>query len=382
MSGADGVVVVGGSVAGIRTARALREQGYDGPVRVVEAEAEVPYDKPPLSKGSVDADACVPLITLEEAEALGIELVLRRRAVALDADRRRLTLDDGNVLSFDHLVVATGLTPRRAPYDVEGVLVLRTLADSRALREAIARSQQVLVIGAGFIGAEVASLARRHGVGVTLVDPEPVPMGRVVGTELGGRFAALHRRHGVDTRFGSTVTSLVRVGDGYRVLLSDGDVVAADAVVVGIGSEVNVGWLAGSGLLVDDGVVCDERGAALRAPGIHAVGDAARWAGVRVEHWTSAVDQAVCVARSIAHPDEPAAPAPPAYVWSDQYDWKIQLVGDRDVARLPEVVEEAEPFRLAATWHDAEGRITGGVTVNWPRESVRMRAALARGGAA
>lgn len=378
----DGVVIVGGSVAGIRTARALREHGYAGPVRVVEAEAEIPYDKPPLSKGSVDLDACVPLITLEEADALDVDLLLRRRAVALDADRRRLSLDDGTVLTFDHLVIATGLTPRRTPYDVAGVHVLRTLADARALRAALARAQRVLVIGAGFIGAEVAAMARRHGVEVTLVDPAPVPMGRVVGADLGGRFADLHRRHGVDTRFGTTVRALDPAGAGYRAALSDGTVVEVDEVVVGIGSEVNVGWLAGSGLVVGNGVRCDDRGGAVGAPGIHAVGDAACWAGVRVEHWTSAVEQAVCVARTIVDPGRPVAPAPVTYVWSDQYDWKIQLVGTRDVARDPVVVEEAEPFRLLATWHDDDGRVTGGVTVNWPRESVRLRTALARGGAA
>jgi NADPH-dependent 2,4-dienoyl-CoA reductase/sulfur reductase-like enzyme len=375
----SGVVVVGGSVAGIRTARALREQGYVGPVQVLEAEAEVPYDKPPLSKGSIDADACVPLITPDEAAGLGIELRLRSRVTGLDADRRRVTLEDGAVVPFEHLVIATGLTPRRAPYDVAGVHVLRTLADAREMRAAIARSRRVLVIGAGFIGAEVAALARGHGVDVTLVDPEPVPMRRIVGPDLGERFSALHRRHGVDTRFGTTVTSLVRDGAGFRAALSDGSTVEADAVVVGIGSEVNLGWLAGSGLLVDDGVVCDARGEAVGAPGIHAVGDAARWAGVRVEHWTSAVEQAVCVARAIAHPDESTEHAPVTYVWSDQYDWKIQLVGARDVARSPEVTEQAEPFRLAATWRDGDGRITGGVTVNWPRESVRLRTAVARG---
>lgn len=378
----DGVAIVGGSVAGIRTARALREHGYAGPVRVVEAEAEIPYDKPPLSKGSVEDDAHVPLITAEEADALGVDLLLGRRAVALDADRRRLTIDDGTVLTFDHLVIATGLTPRRAPYDVAGVHVLRTLADARALRAALARAQRVLVIGAGFIGAEVAAMARRHGVGVTLVDPAPVPMGRVVGAGLGERFADLHRRHGVDTRFGTTVTTLDRSGAGYRAELSDGTAVEADEVVVGIGSEVNVGWLAGSGLVVGNGVLCDDRGAAVGAPGIHAVGDAACWGGVRVEHWTSAVEQAVCVARTIVDPDSPTAPEPVSYVWSDQYDWRIQLVGTRDVARDPVVVEEAEPFRLLATWCDDHGRVTGGVAVNWPRESVRLRTTLARGGAA
>ena len=376
------VLVVGGSVAGIRTARALREQGYAGPVRVVEAEAEVPYDKPPLSKGSVEADACVPLISLEEADALGIELLLSSRVVGLDVDRRRVTLEDGTVLPFQHLVIATGLTPRRAPYDVPGVHVLRTLDDARTLRAAIAGARRVLVIGAGFIGAEVAALARAHGVEVTLVDPEPVPMGRVVGADLGARLADLHRRHGVETRFGTTVRSLEPVGEGFRATLGDGAVVEADAVVVGIGSEVNVGWLAGSGLLVADGVVCDELGAAVAAPGVHAVGDVAEWAGVRVEHWTNAVEQAVCVARTIARPDDVATHRSVSYVWSDQYDWKIQLVGSRDVARVPDVVEEAEPFRLVATWRDPNGQVTGGVTVNWPRESVRLRSALARGGAA
>jgi NADPH-dependent 2,4-dienoyl-CoA reductase/sulfur reductase-like enzyme len=262
------------------------------------------------------------------------------------------------------------------------VYVLRTLADARALRAALARAQRVLVIGAGFIGAEVAAMARGHGVEVTLVDPAPVPMGRVVGADLGVRFADLHRRHGVDTRFGTTVQALGPAGAGYRAELSDGTVVEVDEVVVGIGSEVNVGWLAGSGLVVGDGVRCDDRGEAVGAPGIHAVGDAACWAGARVEHWTSAVEQAVCVARTIVDPDSPTGPAPVAYVWSDQYDWKIQLVGTRDVARDPVVVEESEPFRLLATWCDDDGRVTGGVTVNWPRESVRLRTALARGGAA
>lgn len=386
MSG--GVIVVGGSVAGIRTARALREQGYAGPVRVVEAEDELPYDKPPLSKLPLGADAHVPLLTQSEAAELGIDLVLGLSVTALRPDTSEIVLDDGSVMEFDHLVVATGARARPAPWALEGVHVLRGLADARAIRDGLASSSSLLVIGAGFIGAEVAALARKHGIEVTIVDAAEVPMARVAGDELGQRLSDLHRINGVKTVFGVTVSGIDRDGSTLRAVLSDGSEVRADSIVVGIGAELNIEWLETSGLPLVDGVECDEHGRVRGFTKIYAVGDVARWrrpsmdVSARIEHWTNAVEQANCVAQNIVHPDELVSHDPVAYVWSDQYDWHIHLFGTRPSGVQPEIVEEAEPFRLAATWRDGDGVVLGGLTINWTRESVKLRKAIAARNAA
>ncbi|MFC5997011.1 NAD(P)/FAD-dependent oxidoreductase [Pseudonocardia hispaniensis] len=379
------MVIVGGSVAGVRTARALREQGYPGVIRVIEAEAEPPYDKPPLSKAALDGNARVPLMTLEEARELDIELSLGRRATGLLTPSAHLVFGDGTVMGFDDLVVATGVRPRPAPWRHEGVHVLRTWADAAGLRARLATSRHLLVVGAGFLGAELAALARRHGIEVTMVDPAAVPMSRAVGSVLGERFSALHRRHGVDTRFGTLVTMLEPSGGGFRAELADGSVVLPDTVVVAIGSDLDLDWLEASGLPVDDGIICDEYGRVVGFPNVHAVGDVARWhrprsgTSARVEHWTNAVEQANSVAHNILHPGAPIAHDPVGYVWSDQYDWKIQLIGTRDPDRRPEIFEQDEPFRLAAIWQGTDGRVTGGATVNWPKASVWLRTAVKRG---
>lgn len=379
----SGVLVIGGSVGGVRTARALRAEGFDGPIRIVEAEDEPPYDKPPLSKTALGQDPRVPLLAAEEARESGIELLLGRRAVALDPGRRAVRLDDGTDLPYDDLVIATGVRARRLAWAGEGVHVLRTLADSTRLRADLIGAEHILVVGAGFIGAEAASLCRSAQLEVCLVDPAPVPMARFVGAGLGERFVDLHRRHGVDTRFGVVVEALDRVGGRWSARLSDGTTVFTDAVLVGVGAEVDLSWLAGSGLRTEDGIVCDEHGRADGVPGVFAVGDVARWyqprtgTSTRIEHWTNAVEQAACVARTIVRPDELLAHDPVAYVWSDQYDWKIQLFGARDPGQEPVVLEQSEPFRLAAVWQDADGRASGGVTVGWPKASVLLRKAIA-----
>lgn len=386
MSG--GILIVGGSVGGVRTARALRSEGYAGPVTVVEAESHVPYDKPPLSKMPLDRDAHVPLLTTDEARDLDIELLLGTVAVELRARANELVLGDGAVLGYDELVIATGAAARPSPWTSPGVHVLRTLADARALRESLKGAARLLVVGAGFIGAEVASLSRKQGIDVTIVDPAPIPMARVVGAELGQRLSDLHRANGVATKFGTTVRTLDRVDGGLRATLSDGSEFTVDAVVVGIGAVVNLGWLESSGLTLDDGVVCDEYG---RTPGfahIHAVGDVAKWhqprlgKSARVEHWTNAVEQANTVAHNIVHPEDVRAHDPVAYVWSDQYEWKIQLFGTRDTTADPLVVEQSDPQRVAAIWQDSDGLVSGGFTVNWPKASVLLRRTITAGGAA
>ncbi|CRK49713.1 p-cumate dioxygenase ferredoxin reductase subunit [Rhodococcus sp. RD6.2] len=386
MSG--GVLVVGGSVGGIRTARALRNEGYVGRVTVVEAESELPYDKPPLSKIPLDGDAHVPLLTAEETRELDIELVMGRTAVELRPQDRQVVLDDGVVLGYDELVIATGAAARPSPWTGPGVHVLRTIADARALRASLRAASRLLVVGAGFIGAEVASLARKQGIEVTIVDPAPIPMARVVGDGLGRHFSQLHRAHGVDTRFGTMVDTIEHGEGGITAQLSDGSCVLVDAVVVGIGAVLNTRWLESSGLALEDGVECDEYGRVAGAENIFAVGDIARWyqprqgKAARVEHWTNAVEQANCLARNIVAPDTPVAHDPVAYVWSDQYDWKIHLFGTRDVTGDPVVVEQSEPFRLAAIWQAADGRASGGLTVNWPKASVQLRRTIAAGGPA
>lgn len=385
----DGVVIVGGSVAGARTARSLRQFGYAGPIRVVEAQPHPPYDKPPLSKASleVDTDPQVPLLTLTQAEELGVELMLGVAGAFLDPRARKLGLSDGTDLRYDHLVIATGAAARRSPWGVVPRLRhLRSLDDAVQLRDDLDRSDSVLVIGAGFIGSEFASVARRRGLRVTMVDPLSVPMARLVGPRLGERLANLHRDHDVDTRFGVGVVSVEAVDDGVRARLSDDTTVEAGFAVVGIGVELNVSWLAGSGLVLDDGVVADEFSRAVGHEDVYVAGDVARWFHRRhgrlhrVEHWTNAIEQADQIARNIAHPEDAKAFAPVEYVWSDQYDWKIQLAGLPDPDAEPTVIETTDPLRLAAFWSAPNGELTGVLTVNWAKASLTTRRALASGG--
>lgn len=379
------VVVVGSSIGGVRTAQALRSEGFDGRVLLVGEESDLPYDKPPLSKQFLAGDwphEKVLLLTREAAEKDAIELRLGSRATRLDVAARRVLLADGEALSYDRLVVATGASARPSPWRPDsGVHVVRTLADSRRLHEALMREGPVIVVGGGFIGAEVAATARGLGHEVTVVDPLPTPIGRVVGPEIGRLFSELHHRHGVETRFGVGVEEVAgRAGD-LQVGLTDGTRLKGATVVVGIGAVPNDGWLADSGLPIENGVLCDEYSRALDAPDVFAIGDVARWfhAGhrehVRVEHWTNAVEQGVCAAHNIAHPDDLRSYRPVEYVWSDQYDWKAQIVGRPIHGVRQEIVGtlEGEHPRGAVLYADDAGRLCGAVTVNWPRALVQCR---------
>lgn len=382
-----GIVIVGSSVGGVRTAQALRRAGFAGPLVVVGEEQELPYDKPPLSKDFLmtAASPAVPLLSDDEARTAGIDLLLGHRAVSLDIAARRVELDGHEPLVFDGLVIATGARARPSPWRGEGVHELRTLEDARSLRADLERGGHLVVVGAGFIGAEVAGSARRLGLEVTMVDPLAVPAGRQMGDEVGRRLAGLHQRHGVRTRFGHGVESIERAPEGtFTVTLTDGEHLRADTVVVGIGATPNTEWLESSGLLIEDGIVCDELGRAEQAGGIFAVGDVARWrdpaAGrdVRVEHWTNAVDQAAVVAHNLVHPDEPRIHSPVHYVWSDQHDWKIQIVGEPRAGAGHTLVEQptAGTESWAALYHDTADALVGAVVVNWPRALVACRRAL------
>ncbi|HEX3790322.1 MAG TPA: FAD/NAD(P)-binding oxidoreductase [Pseudonocardiaceae bacterium] len=377
-------VVVGASIGGVRTAQGLRSAGYDGEIVLIGDEAVPPYDKPPLSKAVLAGTApATELLTESAAAQAGITLLLGRAARQLDLAAGRIVLADGEPVSYDSLVIATGARARPSPWaGAPGVHVLRTLADADRLRADLRGGGPLIVVGAGFIGAEVAATARAMGVTeVTLVDPVPVPMSRALSPEVAQRMATLHRDHGVRTRFGTGVVGIDEHADELVVRLADGSALPARVVVVGIGAVPNDDWLAGSGLVIDDGVICDPHCQAVRAAGVYAVGDVARWhhprldRTVRVEHWTNAVEQARCVAHNIARPAERRAHDSVEYVWSDQYDWKIQLAG-RTGDGLAGVLLPGPGDSFAVLYPDGDQRLTGAVTVNWPRALVAARRAI------
>jgi NADPH-dependent 2,4-dienoyl-CoA reductase/sulfur reductase-like enzyme len=328
------VAIVGAGLAGLRTAEALRQEGYAGRVVLVGAESHAPYSRPPLSKevlrGDADADTAT-LRSADELTALDLDLRLGTTATSLCVGDRTLGLSDGSDLPFDDLVIATGATPRALPgVQLAGVHVLRTVDDCLALRDVMRPGARVVVVGAGFIGLEVAASARARDCAVTVVDVLAAPLARVLDVAIGGAVTRLHESHGVEFRCGVGVAAVEGRDTVEQIILDDGTSLAADVVVVGIGVVPATQWLSDSALTLDDGVVCDET---LRAaPGVWAVGDAARWRPVggdrtiRLEHWTNATEQPQCVARSIAS-GEPQPFTTVPYFWSDQYDAKLQSLG-------------------------------------------------------
>jgi NADPH-dependent 2,4-dienoyl-CoA reductase/sulfur reductase-like enzyme len=383
------IVVVGASLAGLRAVEELRRRGYDGSLAVVGAEGHLPYDRPPLSKAFLAGtlDAADLALRRQPYDELGLELHLGVRATGLDPELRRITTDAGDSIAYDGLVIATGAVPRRLPNqpDLAGMHVLRTVEDAQRLRAELDASPRVTIIGAGFIGAEVAATCRTRGLAVTVLEALPSPMVRGLGPALGGVLAGLHRDHGVDLRLGVGVAGFEGTQRVERVRLEDGSSVEADVVVVGVGVVPATDWLAESGLTIDNGVVCD---ATLRAaPGVVAAGDIARWpspvlggANVRLEHWTNAAEQgAAAAARLLASDDEARPFAPIPYVWSDQYDVKIQVVGhvsgDDDV----EVVSGSFDERRFVAAFGRDDRLTGAVAFNRPRLLMQLRQLIVEG---
>jgi 3-phenylpropionate/trans-cinnamate dioxygenase ferredoxin reductase subunit len=385
------VAIVGTSLAGLRAAETFRREGFDGRIVAIGAEPHLPYDRPPLSKELLRGDWEPDDIVLRKqgVEELELDWRLHARAVALDPTTREVELHDGERVAFDGLVIATGATPRRLPNQpaLAGLFTLRTLDDALALRELLEARPKVAVIGAGFIGAEIAATCRIRGLDVTVLEMLPQPMVRGLGPELGAVIAAVHRDHGVDLRTGVTVDALVDDGAGQvrGVRLGDGSVVDADVVVVGVGVVPESDWLAGSGLAIENGVVCDATCAA--ADGIVAAGDVARWpnplfdgALMRLEHWTNATEQGVHAARRLLGHREPFAPVP--FVWSDQYDRKIQTVGvvsadaEVDVHIAHGTLEERQFVALFGR----NGRLTGALGFNRPRFVMQYRRIIAERG--
>jgi NADPH-dependent 2,4-dienoyl-CoA reductase/sulfur reductase-like enzyme len=377
-------VVVGAGLAGIRAVQALRGKGYDAPITMIGAEPHLPYDRPPLSKefllGKLGPDD-VRLVDDGAVTALDLDLRRGTRASGLDVGRREIIAGDERI-TFETLIIATGSTPRRlaAAGRLAGVHPLRSVDDAVAIRAALAAEARVAVVGGGFIGAEVASAARLLGLEVTIVDPLPALMMRGLGPVVGAALAERHRDNGVRVLLGRSVARIEGYDRVERLTLDDGSVLEVDVVVVGVGVDPAVGWLAGSGLDIADGVACD---ASLRAaPGIYAVGDVARFATPdghrRAEHWTNAVDQAAVVAAGITGTTARYAPLP--YVWSDQLGTRLQVWGDirtDDTLRCVHGSPGAAEFVLAA---DRGGQMCGVVALGARREAMRAQRLLQSGG--
>lgn len=381
------VTVVGASLAGLYAARELRAQGFDGRLVIVGDEPHHPYDRPPLSKDFLTGRADESRLALTDAEdhaALDAEWLLGTRARALDTRARTVLLADGGTLHTDGVVLATGASARRLPGDaLTGVHTLRTLDDARALRDALTRgARRVVVIGGGFIGAETASSCVTLGHQVTVVEAAPLPLVPQIGPELAAICAALHRRGGAELITGTGVAALRGTTAVTGVELSDGRVLDADLVVVGIGAVPNTAWLAGSTLVLRDGVLCDA-GCVTAVPRIVAVGDVARVDGVRAEHWTAATEQPrVAVANLLAGRTAHTARSLP-YFWSDQYGSRVQFAGrrrDGDTVRVTEggLTDGApgEDGLLAVCERD--GRTTAVLAVDRSRPFLRERRALVR----
>jgi 3-phenylpropionate/trans-cinnamate dioxygenase ferredoxin reductase subunit len=386
------IVVVGASLAGLRAVETLRREGYDDRLVLVGAEPHRPYDRPPLSKELLAGEWEPEQLALrhQSYDDLDLDWRLERRATSLDLRAREVELHDGERIAFDGLVVATGATPRTLPGTppLAGVFTLRTLDDSLALAELLDARPRVVVIGAGFIGSEVAATCKtKRGLDVTVLEALPVPMVRGVGPVIGEVMGELHRDHGLDLRCGVTVAGIEGDGRVERVRLGDGTAIEADVVVVGVGVAPETAWLEGSGLRLDNGVVCDET--CLAAPGVVAAGDVARWPNprfggelMRVEHWTNATEQGVAAAQRLLAGESGGVPyAPVPFVWSDQYDVKIQVVGhvrgDDEVAVAHGTLDER---RFVALFGRA-GRLTGALGFGRPRQLMQYRRMVADGAA-
>ena len=382
-SGSGGVVIVGGGLAAARTAEQLRRAEYTGAITIVSDENHLPYDRPPLSKEVLRAET--DDVTLKPAEFYAdndITVLLGNGARSVDTVAKSLTLADGTTLGYDELVIATGLVPKRIPSfpDLPGIHVLRSLDESRALRSEAREAARAVVVGAGFIGCEVAASLRTLDVNVTLVEPQPAPLASVLGEQIGGLITRLHQAEGIDVRCGVGVAEVSGDDRVRKVTLTDGSELDADLVIVGIGSKPATDWLEDSGITIDNGVVCDEVGRTT-APHVWAIGDVASWldvvAGqVRVEHWSNVADQARAMVPAMLGHEASAAVTVP-YFWSDQYDVKIQCLGEPEATDTVHIVEDDGRKFLA--YYERDGVVVGVVGGGMPGKVMKTRAKIAAG---
>ena len=383
------IAIVGASLAGLRAAETLRDRGFDGELTLIGDEPHRPYDRPPLSK-QVLQGAWEPEQTFfrrkDGYDALALDMRLGVRAMSLDLRSRRVTLADGTFVDYDRLIIATGARVRTlsAIAPRAGLLALRGLDDAIVLRRALMDAPRVAIVGAGFIGLEVAASCRARGLPVTVIESLPVPLGRALGDEMGSAMGDLHRDHGVDLRTGVTVTDVIGESRVTGVALSDSSRIDANVVVVGIGVTPNTEWLERSGLTLDNGVVCNGSGEAARD--VYAAGDVARvanrWHGdsPRIEHWTNAVEQAVHAAENaLAGPEASRSFSSVPYFWSDQYDRKIQFIGRARPHDEMVIVDGSLADRRLTALYRRGDRVVACLAVNQPLALIKYRKLLAAG---
>ncbi|MBA3743006.1 NAD(P)/FAD-dependent oxidoreductase [Sporichthya sp.] len=394
----DRLVVVGASLAGLRAVEAARKSGYAGPITLIGNEPHLPYDRPPLSKAFLDAGADVdgaPVHPTFRDEAtlrdeLDVDLRLGAPATALApaGAERQVVLRGGDAVPYTRLIIATGGDARMLPGgdELAGVHLLRTLDDAIAVRAALDAGARTVVVGAGFIGSEVASAARKRGLSCTVLEALPVPLVRSVGEATGKVAAELHRKYGTDLRCGVGVTALEGSSRVEKVVLDDGTVIEADLVVVGIGVRPATGWLQGSGIALherDGGILCDET-LATSLPGVYAAGDVAHFPNLlfggqmmRVEQWTNAAEQGALAARNALDPENAKPSAAVPYFWSDWYESRIQFVGIPQSEEIRVVSEELGEEKFLALYRRGD-QLGGVLTVDRQSQIMKYKRLIAQ----
>ena len=365
-------VIVGAGLAGAKAAETLRADGFEGRVVLIGEEPEAPYERPPLSKDYLRGESPLEKALVKPREfwdEQDVELLTGARAVAIRREERRVELEDGGSVGYDRLLLATGSLPRRPPIpgaDLPGVHVFRTLADADRLRRVLQGGGPLVLVGAGWIGCELAASARQLGAEVVLIDHAAAPLERVLGAEVGGWFAELHRRHGVRLELGAGVERLEGGRMVERVRLADGRAVEAAAVVLGVGVTPATELAESAGLHIDDGIAVDEL-LASSDPDVFAAGDvASAWhprygRRVRVEHWSAALNQGPAAARSMLGRGEPYDRLP--YFFSDQYDAGMEYTGLHSPQDRLVVRGSLDELSFQALWLDGEDRVTAGMHV-------------------
>jgi NADPH-dependent 2,4-dienoyl-CoA reductase/sulfur reductase-like enzyme len=381
------VVVVGAGLGGVRTVESLRAEGFSGRITLVGDELHMPYDRPPLSKQVLAGSWSEEQTLLYRGDLAELDISVRLGRSARAVDRAAVYLDDGSQLPYHALVVATGVRPRRLPDqpDHRHLHVLRTLEDCRGLRDSMSQARSLLVVGAGFIGAEVAATARMAGLEVTMLEALPSPFARVLGEQMGRLCAQLQTDHGVAVRCGVPLASFGDSDSGIAARLADGSTVRADCGVVGVGTVVDDGWLAGLKVPTSSGLLCDTTGLVEGTSNVYAVGDIAAWRHPtigdrpRIEHWTSATEQAAVVAQRLAgKPITRQADTVP-YFWSDQYGLTLQLVGRCDLATSVEVLHDPGTVKGTVAGYFADDNLIAVLAFHAPRLLNRYRRMLAAG---
>jgi NADPH-dependent 2,4-dienoyl-CoA reductase/sulfur reductase-like enzyme len=380
------LVIVGASLAGQRAAQAARKGGFDGEIVIVGDERHLPYTRPPLSKELLAGEQEIERVQLP-IDTLDVDWRLGVAATGLDRERRRVVLSDGEEVAYERVILATGSRARRwtgAGAELEGVHTLRNLDDALALRAALDGGPRVAIVGAGFIGCEVAQTARKKGLEVTLIDIATTPM-PPLGPQLGRWCAELHRARGVDLCLATGVAGLRGNGRVEAVELTDGTRIDADIVVVGLGAVPNTDWLSRSGLQVDPGLACDATLTAAGDPDVLGAGDIVTWPhpladgdAIRIEHWTVAAEQGQLAGRNVmVAPDERRPYDAPPYFWTDQYDVKVQALGFPGRADRLELVESTPDGSRFVYAGERAGRLVGIFAVNAARRLGAYRMTLA-----